>query len=221
MERPRTVLFDLNGTLTDPSAIGQVWGDPDLGLRVLEGAIRGGMTDALIGSSRPFADHVGAALAVETARRQLDPALIDEALSAAAALPAWPDARAALEQLRGAGLALAVLTNSGAESGRGTLAKAGLLDLIDPVLGVDGIGTFKPDQRTYAHALAELGVSAADVLMVAAHGWDVAGAGAAGLRTAWIARGEAALAPTVPEPELQVADLASLADALLAGANGR
>jgi hypothetical protein len=31
------VAFDLNGTLTDPSAIGEPWGRPDLGLAVLEG----------------------------------------------------------------------------------------------------------------------------------------------------------------------------------------
>jgi len=47
--------------------------------------------------------------------------------------------------------------------------------------------------------------------MVAAHGWDCAGAQAAGLRTAWIARGEHVLPPSVAEPDMQVADLAGLA----------
>jgi beta-phosphoglucomutase-like phosphatase (HAD superfamily) len=35
MERPQIVLFDLNGTLTDPSVIGRAWGEPGLGLRAL------------------------------------------------------------------------------------------------------------------------------------------------------------------------------------------
>jgi 2-haloacid dehalogenase len=220
MERPQIVLFDLNGTLTDPSVIGRAWGEPGLGLRVLEGAVRGGMTDALTGSSRPFSDHVAAALAVETARQGLDQAHIDDALQAASALPAWPDAREALERLDGAGLRLAVLTNSGADAGRSTLEQAGLLDLFELVVGVDEVETFKPDERTYAHAVSELGVRAGEVLLVAAHGWDVTGAGAAGLRTAWTACGEVVLAPTVPEPDLQVADLAALADAVLALADG-
>ncbi len=215
MELPEFVLFDLNGTLTDPSAIGGPWGQKDLGLRVLDGAIRGGMTDALLGTSRPFSDHVSAALAGEVARRELDEARFDEALRAASALPAWPDAGAALEDLRGAGLRLAVLTNSGADAGRGTLESAGLLDLIDAVIGVDAVATFKPDPRTYAHAIAQLGVPAGAILMVAAHGWDIAGANAAGLRTAWIARGEGVLSPTVPEPDLRVADLSALARRVL------
>lgn len=191
---------------------------------MLEGSVRGGMTDALTGSSRTFSDHVAAALAVETARQGLDQAHIDGALQAASALPPWPDAREALERLDGAGLRLAVLTNSGADAGRSTLEQAGLLDLLDLfelVVGVDEVETFKPDERTYAHAVSELGVRAGKVLLVAAHGWDVTGAGAAGLRTTWIARGEVVLAPTVPEPDLQVADLAALADAVLALADGR
>lgn len=215
MERPEIVLFDLNGTLTDPSAIGVPWGQADLGLRVLDGAIRGGMTDALLGISRPFSAHLEAALVSEVARRKLDEGRFDEAMIAAAALPGWPDARTALEDLHGYGLRLAVLTNSGADAGRRTLEAAGLLDLIDVVLGVDAVGTFKPHPRTYAYAITELGVLADEVLMVAAHGWDIAGADAAGLRTAWIARGEGVLAPTIPEPDLRVPDLAALAERLL------
>lgn len=215
MERPEIVLFDLNGTLTDPSAIGDPWGQPDLGLRVLDGAIRGGMTDALLGTSRPFAAHVSAALAGEVARRELDGGRFDEAMTAAAALPGWPDACTALEDLRGSGLRLAVLTNSGVDAGCRTLEAAGLVDLIDVVLGVDAVGTFKPHPRTYAYAIAELGVPTDEILMVAAHGWDIAGADAAGLRTAWIARGEGVLAPSLPEPDLRVPDLAALAERLL------
>jgi 2-haloacid dehalogenase len=49
----------------------------------------------------------------------------------------------------------------------------------------------------------------------AAHGWDIAGAHAAGLRTAWVARGEGVLARTVPEADVRVPDLAALAEGLL------
>lgn len=221
IEAPQVVLFDLNGTLTDPAAIGQVWDRPDLGLRVLDGAIKGGMTDALLGASRPFSDHVRGALEVEAARHELDRNRVPAALEAAAALPAWPDARAALERLRSAGLPLAVLTNSGVDAGRRSLERAGLLDLLNPVLGVDTVGTFKPHPRTYAHAIDALGVPAGRVLMVAAHGWDCAGAQASGLRTAWIARGEYVLVASVPEPDMRVADLAGLAEAVLRITNGR
>lgn len=209
-----TVVFDLNGTLTDPSAIGAPWEQPGLGRRVLEGAVCGAMTDALLDLWRPFAEHVEAALTVEVARRGLDPGRIEAGMRAAASLPPWPDARDALERLRAGGRRLAVLTNSGADGGRAVLAAAGLIDAVDAVLGVDAVRTFKPHRRAYEHALDELGCAAADALLVAAHGWDVAGAKRAGMRSAWIARGEVALAATVPAPDLRVADLAELADRL-------
>lgn len=214
VRRPTWVLFDLNGTLTDPAPLGAPWGRPGLGVRILGDAVRGGMTDALTGGDRPFREHVRAAATVVAAQEGLDPGGVDAAMEAAAGLPAWPDARRALEALRDDGYRLAVLTNSGADAGRATLEAAGLLDLLGSVLGVDAVGTFKPDRRTYDHAVAGLGVAADEVLLVAAHGWDVAGARAAGLRTAWIARGEVVLSPTVPEPDITAADLDGLAERL-------
>ncbi|MSW49700.1 MAG: HAD-IA family hydrolase [Actinobacteria bacterium] len=214
--RPTWVLFDLNGTLTDPSALGAPWGRPDLGVRILGDAVRGGMTDALTGGDRPFREHVRAAATVVAAQEGLDPDGVDAAMEAAAGLPAWPDARGALEALRGGGYRLAVLTNSGAEAGRATLEAAGLLDLFESVFGVDAVGTFKPDRRTYEHAVSGLDAAPGDVLLVAAHGWDVAGARAAGLGAAWIARGEVVLPPTTPEPDLTAPDLDGLAARLLA-----
>ncbi|MEV4420580.1 haloacid dehalogenase type II [Patulibacter sp. NPDC049589] len=216
MRRPTWILFDLNGTLTDPGPLGAPWDRPDLGLRILGDAVRGGMTDALTGGVRPFADHLRAALAVVAAQEGLDPAGIHEATEHARALPAWPDALRALETLRRGGFRLAVLTNSGARAGRATLLSAGLLDLFDAVLGVDAVGTFKPDRRTYDHAVAELGCSPGEVLLVAAHAWDVAGAHAAGLRTAWVARGEVVRLETTPTPERVGTDLREIAAGLLA-----
>ncbi len=44
---------------------------------------------------------------------------------------------------------------------------------------------------------------------------------ASGMRTAWIARGEYVLVASVPEPDMRVADLAGLAEAVLRITNGR
>jgi 2-haloacid dehalogenase len=215
MRRPTWVLFDLNGTLTDPAPLGAPWHRPDLGRRVLGDAVRGGMTDALTGAVRPFAEHLRAALTVIVAQEALDPAGIDVAMGSAAALPPWPEAVRALEALRRGGFRLAVLTNSGARAGRATLTAGGMLDLFDVVLGVDAVGTFKPDRRTYDHAVTELGATPGDVMLVAAHAWDVAGAHAAGLRTAWVSRGDVVRLATTPEPERAGADLHEIAAGLL------
>jgi 2-haloacid dehalogenase len=44
-------------------------------------------------------------------------------------------------------------------------------------------------------------------VFVAAHGWDVTGAKHAGLRTAWISRGEELLSAMAPEPDVRADDL--------------
>lgn len=215
---PTWALFDLNGTLTDPAPLGTPWELPKLGLRALGDAVRGGMTDALTGGVRPFAEHLRAALTVIAAQDGLDPSGIETAMRAAATLPAWPDAAPALEDLRRGNFRLAVLTNSGAEAGERTLDAAGLLQHVDVVLGVDAVGTFKPDPRTYEHAIAELRAEPEEIVLVAAHAWDVAGAHAAGLRTAWVSRGEIARLQTTPEPTFVAADLQGIARVLLADA---
>ena len=57
---------------------------------------------------------------------------------------------------------------------------------------------------------------AARAALVAAHWWDLLGAGRAGMRTAWVARKEGVLMPGV-EVDWQGADLAGAAAAIAAG----
>lgn len=209
------VLFDLNGTLTDPAAIGEPWSRPELGLAVLSGAVRGGMTDALLGEFRPFSEHIEAALTVEVARHGLEAARVDAAMARAARLPAWPDAADALDRLLAAGHRLATLTNSGADSARDTLDAAALTDRFESILGVDAVRSFKPHPSTYRYALEQLDADASEVVLVAAHAWDVTGAKHAGLRTLWIARGEQALLATAAPPDFTAGDLRDAADQLV------
>lgn len=55
-----------------------------------------------------------------------------------------------------------------------------------------------------------------ECMLVAAHGWDVAGAKWAGMQTAFIAREGQQKFPLAIPPDIDVSDLASLADALSA-----
>ncbi len=92
--------------------------------------------------------------------------------------------REALERLRAAGLALAVVSNS-----EGTieqmLLEIGLRPLFDAVVDSTVVGFTKPDPRIFAVALERLGVAAADALMVGdSPSADVDGAHAAGLGAA-------------------------------------
>lgn len=209
-------LFDVNGTLTDPAGIGAPWGRPELGIRVLRGAMLSSMAATISGRFTPFFDHLRDALAVELLAEQLDPEHAAAALERAGALDPWPDAAPALDCLRDAGWTVAAITNSGAEPGRRTLERAGLADRFDAILGVDAVGAFKPHPSTYAYAARELGTPPAKVTMIAAHAWDVTGAAEAGMRTAWVSRGEGILAETAAVPGVRGTDLLDVAQQLTA-----
>jgi 2-haloacid dehalogenase len=55
-----------------------------------------------------------------------------------------------------------------------------------------------------------------ECLLVAAHGWDIAGALWAGWRAAFLSRPEAQLYPLAPAPELVAPDLRLAAERLIA-----
>jgi 2-haloacid dehalogenase len=131
-------------------------------------------------------------------------------------LPAHPEVPGALRRLRDVGLRLAALTNSTEEVARAQLEHAGLIDLFELVLSADTVRRLKPAPEPYRMAAERLGVAVGNVRLIAAHAWDVAGAARAGCATAFVARPGKVLDPLVERPEIVGADLAEVAEAILA-----
>jgi 2-haloacid dehalogenase len=100
-------------------------------------------------------------------------------------LPAWPDSLDGLTRLRER-YTLAALSNGGFAL-LTTLVKAAHLPF-DCILSAELARAYKPDPVAYRTAARLLDVEPGEVLMVAAHGWDLDGARAAGLRTAFLER---------------------------------
>ncbi|KAA2252718.1 haloacid dehalogenase type II [Solihabitans fulvus] len=100
-------------------------------------------------------------------------------------LPAWDDAVDGLSRL-GRGYVVAALSNGGFALLTNLVKAAGLP--FDCIISAELAGSYKPDPRVYRHAAGLLDVQPAQVLMVAAHGWDLAGAREAGMRTAFVER---------------------------------
>jgi 2-haloacid dehalogenase len=137
-------------------------------------------------------------------------------LQAMRQLPPHPDVPAALGRLRDRGLRLAALTNSTRQVAQAQLANAGLAQLFEQILSADQVGRLKPAPEPYQMAADALGVPVRQLWLVAAHGWDVAGALAAGCRAAFVARPGRLLDPVAPAPDLTGEDLTQVADQLLA-----
>lgn len=217
MAQLRCVLFDLNGTLLDPGGIGEPLGlSRTHSLEALDEAVLLAMAETLSGGYRPLPEFVRAALA-----RRGGPDGIDAAMERVAQMPAYPDAREAIELLGRAGMDVGVLTNSATEAGEAALEAAGLRNGLSLVVGTDQVQAFKPDRRVYRLGCERAGCEPAAVCMVAAHGWDLMGAGRAGMRTAWVARKEGRLADVVPEPDLRGATLLDAAAGIAAEVAGR
>jgi 2-haloacid dehalogenase len=202
------VLFDLNGTLVDPAGVDE----PMLPV-AFDDAITLAMVTTMTGAQAAFRDLIGAALRRRLVLAGRDPALAEAALDRLATMPAFPEARAALERLAAGGARLGVLTQSSAEAAEQVLRAAGLRDALELVISADDAGAFKPDPRVYRLAVERVGGPA---WLVAAHWWDVAGAARAGLRTAWVSRHDRLYPEVAPPPDVRAGDLLEAAAGILA-----
>ena len=126
-------------------------------------------------------------------------------------LPVFDDVKHGLEQLKGAGVPMAILSN-GTEEGIAALVEHNdLRGVFDHALVADSVKRFKPAREVYALATSAFGAPAERVMLVSHHEWDVAGAARAGLGTAWIARGESFTPVLDQQADVEAADLRELA----------
>lgn len=130
-------------------------------------------------------------------------------------LDPWPDVRSGLEALR-ADHVTAPLSN-GHVALLVDLARHGDLRF-DCVFSAELAGAYKPAPEAYLTAARLLDLEPAQVMLVAAHPSDLAGARAAGLRTAFVDRplehGPATGSRADPAADVSVTDLHQLAEAL-------
>jgi 2-haloacid dehalogenase len=216
--KPTAVLaFDVNETLLDLSAL-----DPMFAAAFGRAGVRPSwfltmqgvwMAGTLIDRFVPFDKVADAALEMTAARegvtlpRDVRSGIVDGLQK----LPAFPEVEAALIALRGAGVRIAALTNSTNRMARAQLKFAGILPLFEQVLSVEAVKRYKPAPEPYLYAARTLKAKPAGMYMVAAHGWDTAGAAAAGLKTIFVKRPGKIVTPRGPKPDMQVTDLAELA----------
>lgn len=122
----------------------------------------------------------------------------------------FPDVRPALDRLA-AHFRLATFSNGNADLGR-----IGLAPLFAVSLNAERVGVAKPHAAAFAAVARELDCEPRRMLYVGDDPHvDVAGARAAGLRTAWINRSRSSWPDTHSPADLEIADLRQLEAALL------
>jgi len=215
--------FDVYGTLVDPLGISEelrrfVGDDADRVAQLwrttqLEYSWRRSLMDLY----EPFSLCTAQALdfAARSLGHQLAPAAAAKLQNAYRQLPAFPDAVEGLTRMNDTGHRMVAFSNGEAASVRAVLTHAGLIRLFADVVSVDEVKTYKPAPVAYRHLAARAGTAMRDTWLVSSNPFDVIGAKAAGLRTAWVRRNpRAILDPWEIEADLVVADLIELSGRL-------
>ena len=221
MLRPSVVVLDVNETLSDlgpmaarftdlgvPGALAPLW---------FAQVLRDGFALAAAGASAPFARIGEGVLRTLLHGAALDRPVDDavqHVLSGMSALPLHPDVADGVRALRGAGLRVVTLSNGSASVADALLSAAGVRGEVEALLTVEDAAAWKPARAAYEHAARSCGVPVGDLVLVAAHPWDVDGAARAGLSTAWVSRDGAPYPAHMTAPTWTVTGLPELAPLL-------
>ncbi len=139
----------------------------------------------------------------------------NEVRQAILTLPPHRDVAPGLDALRAGGWRLFALTNSAQAAVDAQLANAGIADRFEAIVSVEAVQVFKPTPRPYRHIASVAAADPSDLWMVASHDWDLAGAKAVGMRTAFVERPGTRFNPIFPPADLVVGDFVELAERLL------
>lgn len=189
-----TLALDIYGTLIDPHAVASRLRD-FLGDRAdafsktwrtkqLEFSFRRGLMGDYANFSvvtRDALEYTDAALGAGLSTPEKEQLLDDYTR-----LGAYDDVRPALATLRDSGRRLYAFSNGYPPDLETLLEHAGLSDMLDGIVSVHAVDSFKPDPRVYAHFCQSTGTKPADTRLVSSNGFDVSGALACGWRATWV-----------------------------------
>ncbi|WP_051224076.1 haloacid dehalogenase type II [Flavobacterium tegetincola] len=143
-------------------------------------------------------------------------AQIKETLAIITSLQTYPDVAKGLHLLKENGFRLITLTNSPDGALQKQLENSNLTHYFEQALSIDTVRKYKPAKETYHWAAKKLAVAPEEMMLIAAHGWDIAGASHAGLATGFIAREGQSLYNLARNPDYVAKDILEMAHLLVA-----
>ncbi len=220
------LFFDLNGTLLDTHAMeapiaAALGGRKQLFPLWMSTLLHCSLVETALERFTEFGQLGVAALQIVAAKNGI-PLSLEQARLAVQpmrTLPLFPDVEPALADLAERGHTLVALTNSGSRACSQQLEHAGIASYFQRQLSVEEVHVYKPHRKVYEWAARQMGVGPEHAWMIAAHGWDIAGARAAGMRTVFLARAGQALYPIQGEPAIEIDRLTDLTAKLKDTAN--
>ena len=220
-QRRRILVLDVNETMLDVNALephfARAFGDGQVLEEWFANVLLYSNVVTVAGPYSDFGSIGGAALDMTAGAhgKTLSSDDRNRILQGMLTLPAHPDVKNGLQQLKDAGFRMVTLTNSAPTGVTQQLKNAGLTDFFERAFSVDAVKRFKPSPETYQYVARELNVAPAGLRMIAAHAWDVHGAMRAGCAAAFISRPGKVLYPLGPKPDVVAPDLRAAADLII------
>lgn len=217
---PSVIVFDVNETLSDmgpladaftragvPASLARLW---------FTEVLRDGFALTSAGDNPAFAD-----LATDSLSRLLAQTSgpgdyqeqVDSIMAVFTNLSLHPDAAPGILALSRI-MELITLSNGATSVAESLLGRGGVGDKFSRFLSVQNAPRWKPAREAYDYAAREAGQTVDRLLLVAVHPWDIHGANAAGLKTAWINRTGASYPSYFTAPDIEAEDLVALAGKL-------
>ncbi|WP_411825584.1 haloacid dehalogenase type II [Luteolibacter sp. AS25] len=218
--RPKVIFFDVNETLLDLGQMRESVGKALDGREELlplwfSTMLHYSLVDTVTGRYHGFADIGVAALMMTAETNGIE--LTEEAAREAIvtplrSLPPHPDVKEGLQSLKDQGFRLISFTNSSNKGVKTQFENAGLIEFFEARLSVEDEKVYKPALASYEWALKQANVKPEEAMMVAAHGWDIAGVKAAGMTGVFVTRPGKALYPLAIPADKKVATITELAE---------
>lgn len=214
--RPSLLVFDVNETLSDMAPMRErftsVGAPGELVAPWFAGLLRDGFALTTAGGNPSFAEVAQESLRLHLTGVVDDPvAAVEVIMEGFRGLPVHGDVVEGIGKLRDLGITLVTLSNGASSIAEQLFSRHGITEAFDRLLSVEDAPLWKPAPSAYHYALEEMGVSAADAMLVAVHPWDIHGAHAAGLATAWLNRRGVDYPAYFSQPTLSAASLPELA----------
>ena len=217
----RIIVFDVNETLLDLAPVREWFrrrfdDHPDARMwfsELLRLSFVSSVTDRYV----PFTDLAASALETVASRSGaiIGTQDIAEVKGLFVQLPPHPDVIGGMTLLKEAGFTLAALTNSPASTAHAQLDNAEISQLFTSIMSVEMVNRFKPHRSVYEAAAEHRDTSTSEMVMVAAHDWDIAGAITAGLDGVFIERPGQSYSSAFPPPTIIAPDLGAAAEAII------
>jgi 2-haloacid dehalogenase len=215
------LVFDVNETLLDLTFLNphfeRIFGDKIMLREWFNQVILFAQALTITDQYRDFAEIARAALhmTAEVEGKQFLPDDSRRFFEDMRRLPPHNDVVESLSRLREAGVRMVTLTNSPPAVVEAQMEKGGLRQFFERSFSVDTVRKFKPAPEPYRMVAENLGVETTQLMMVAAHAWDIDGAMRVGYSGAFVARPGKALFAGFPKPQIVGKDLLEVSEMIL------